>query len=332
MIQGCGRRCWPGYRPSMRAAWLSAKPAVGIPIGGSIFPVYRPEVPSPPMRAPELPSWPPAPRTRAKGPRAALPLKVPPGGRRERGDTDCAAPTGLSSRIRPLIRTPPEASEDSWRGRGGRLPGPGRAEARQSSSTTTIRPAATATATTVRLAAATPGAAAASTAAAGAANIPLLGSLEGPRPQVSVALFYFFTGLVIMSTGINPSFSHQGLFSLYVQSRASLASDCYCRDSATGPLGSSCGFGCSGANTKRCRSSGGAPHYPDGCQEMAMGKNPLGITCPNPYPRRKNTPAKKPIPMTGIKFCPNPYPCGFRVPNEFPIPTNINIKNNSSCK
>jgi hypothetical protein len=43
-------------------------------------------------------------------------------------------------------------------------------------------------------------------------------------------------------------------------------------------------------------------------------------------------PAKKPIPMTGIKFCPNPYPCGFRVPNGFPIPTNINIKNNSSYK
>jgi hypothetical protein len=62
------------------------------------------------------------------------------------------------------------------------------------------------------------------------------------------------------------------------------------------------------------------------CLEMAMGKNPLGITCPNPYPRRKNTPAKKPIPMTGIKFYPNPYPCGFRVPNRFPIPTNINTK------
>jgi hypothetical protein len=66
--------------------------------------------------------------------------------------------------------------------------------------------------------------------------------------------------------------------------------------------------------------------------EMAMGKNPLSISCPNPYPRRKNTPAKKLIPVTGIKFCPNPYPCGFRVPNGFSIPTNINIKNNSSCK
>jgi hypothetical protein len=54
--------------------------------------------------------------------------------------------------------------------------------------------------------------------------------------------------------------------------------------------------------------------------EMAMGKNPLGITCPNPYPRRKNMPAKKPIPMMGIKFCPNPYPCGFWVPTGFPYP------------
>jgi hypothetical protein len=68
------------------------------------------------------------------------------------------------------------------------------------------------------------------------------------------------------------------------------------------------------------------------CVEMAMGKDPLGITCPNPYLRRKNTPVKKLIPMTGMKFCPNPYPCGFRVPNGFPIPTNIDIKNNSSCK
>jgi hypothetical protein len=62
------------------------------------------------------------------------------------------------------------------------------------------------------------------------------------------------------------------------------------------------------------------------------GKNPLSITSPNSYPRRKNMSAKKLIPITGIKFCPNSYPCGFRVPNGFPIPTNINIKNNSSYK
>jgi hypothetical protein len=218
------------------------------------------------MRAPELPPRPPAPRTRAKGLRAALPLWVPPGARRERGDTDCAAPTGLSSWIHPLIRTSLEASEDSWRGRGGRLPGLGRAEERQSSTTTTIIPATTAT--TIRLATATPGAAAASTAATWAANVLLPGSLEGPGPQVSVALFYFFTGLVIMSMGINPSFAHQGLFSLYVQSRASLTYGCYRRDSATEPQGSSCGSGCSGANTKRCRSGRGGPHCPDGCHSL----------------------------------------------------------------
>jgi hypothetical protein len=46
----------------------------------------------------------------------------------------------------------PEALEDYWWGRGGRLPGPGRAEARQSSATTTIGSAATTTTTTVGLA------------------------------------------------------------------------------------------------------------------------------------------------------------------------------------
>jgi hypothetical protein len=208
----------------MRAAWRSVKPAAGTPTGGSIFPVYRSKVPSPLMRAPELPPRPPPPRTRGKGLRAALPLQAPPGGRRERGDTECAAPTGLSSRTQPLIWTPPEASEDGWRIHGSQLPGPGRTEARQSSTTTTIRPATTVTATTVRFAATTPGAAAASTAttaaAAGAANVPLPGSLEGPVPQVSGPLFYFFTSLVIISTGINPSSTYQGLLPFCSQSRS----------------------------------------------------------------------------------------------------------------
>jgi hypothetical protein len=48
----------------------------------------------------------PSSSDKGKGLRAALPLWVPPGGRRESGDTDCAAPMGLSSRIRPLIRNP----------------------------------------------------------------------------------------------------------------------------------------------------------------------------------------------------------------------------------
>jgi hypothetical protein len=65
------------------------------------------------------PPWPLAPRTMAKGLQAALPLRAPPRGRRERGDTDCAAPTGLSSRICPLIRIPPRSVR-------GRLAGPRR--------------------------------------------------------------------------------------------------------------------------------------------------------------------------------------------------------------
>jgi hypothetical protein len=44
-----------------------------------------------------------------------------------------------------LFRTPPEALEDYWWGRGGRLSGPGHTEARQSCATTTIGPAATTT-------------------------------------------------------------------------------------------------------------------------------------------------------------------------------------------
>jgi hypothetical protein len=76
----------------------------GVPAGG-------PQPADAGSRAPPPPR-PPAPRTRAKGLRAALPLRAPPGGRRGRGDTDYAAPTGLSSRIHPLIRIPPEASED----------------------------------------------------------------------------------------------------------------------------------------------------------------------------------------------------------------------------
>jgi hypothetical protein len=78
--------------------------------------VYRPEVLSPPMPAPELPPWPSAPRTRARGLLAVLPPQVVPGGQRERGGTDCVAPTGLSSRIRPLIRTSPRSARGQLAG------------------------------------------------------------------------------------------------------------------------------------------------------------------------------------------------------------------------
>jgi hypothetical protein len=54
-----------------------------------------------------------------------------------------------------FISDPPlEASADCWWGRGSRLPGPGRAEARQSAATTTIGSAATTTTTAIGPAAA----------------------------------------------------------------------------------------------------------------------------------------------------------------------------------
>jgi hypothetical protein len=127
----------PGLR-SVVLSWLPTLDESGVavhqtgggaPTGGSVFPVHRPGAPSPPMRASELPPRPPTPRTRAKVLRVALPLRAPLGGRRERGDTDCVVPTGLSSRTHPLIRTPPEASKDGWQDCGGRFLGPGRAEA-----------------------------------------------------------------------------------------------------------------------------------------------------------------------------------------------------------
>jgi hypothetical protein len=113
------------------------------PLCGIQIPGVPAGVPSPPVRplVPVLPR-PSAPWTRAKGLQASPPPQVVPGGPRRRGDVGCVAPMGR------LFRTPPEASEDCRWGRGGWLPGPGRAEARQSSgptATTTIGPAATTT-------------------------------------------------------------------------------------------------------------------------------------------------------------------------------------------
>jgi hypothetical protein len=160
-------------------------------------------------KAPSLPVWfpapsprPPAPWIRAKGLQVAPPPEAALGRRRKRGDTGCAVPMDR------LFRTPwwgqggqlLEAPEGRWWGRGDRLLGPGRAEARQSSATTTFRSAATTTTTTVGFAAATTTwgrsplgepAAATTTATATSAVAPLLGSLKGLRPQVSVALYYF---------------------------------------------------------------------------------------------------------------------------------------------
>jgi hypothetical protein len=109
--------------------------------------------------------------------------------------------------------------------------------------------------------------AAATVAAAEAAVAPLPESLEGPGPQVSGAPF-FLISLFNMPTGLNPSFACQGFLPLCSQGRASTAPGCYRRDSTTGPPGSNWGSGGSGANTKRCRSSRGGPHCPDGSHSL----------------------------------------------------------------
>jgi hypothetical protein len=106
--------------------------------------------PQPAGVAPSAPAEAPTPWTRAKGLQAVPPPQVAPGFRRKRGDAGCAVPTGH------LFWTPPEASEKCWWGRGGRLLGLGRAEARQSSANTTIGSAATTTNTTVGSAAPPP--------------------------------------------------------------------------------------------------------------------------------------------------------------------------------
>jgi hypothetical protein len=82
---------------------------------------------------------------------------------------------------------------------------------------------------------------------------------------------FFLISLFNMPTGLNPSFACQGFLSLCSQGRASTAPGCYRRDSAIGTLGSSCGSGYGGANTKWCRSDGGGPYCPDGCHSLNDG-------------------------------------------------------------
>jgi hypothetical protein len=112
--------------------------------------------PSAPARASRASATAPVPWTKAKGLQAAPPPQATPGCRRMRGDA-------VAPRRRIVCFGPPhwgrggrllEVSEDCRWGRGDRLPGPERAEARQSSATTTIGSATTTTTTTVRPAAA----------------------------------------------------------------------------------------------------------------------------------------------------------------------------------
>jgi hypothetical protein len=150
---------------------------LGVPAGGS----------QPAGAGSRAPTATPSPLDKGKG--AASSSSAPRGtkGRRKRGNTGCVTPTDR------LFWTPPQwgqggrcsnATEDCLWGRGGRLPGPGRAEARQSSATTTIETAATATATTIGLTLTTSGATTTTAAAAAGASVILLPrSLEGPGPK-----------------------------------------------------------------------------------------------------------------------------------------------------
>jgi hypothetical protein len=133
----------------MRAAWWFARLAAGTSTAGSRSLMHWLEATSLLAWLPAPPPHPSAPWTRAKELKAVPLPQVAPGGRRKRGDAGCATPMGH------LFRTPPEASEYCWWGRGGRPPGSGRAEARQSSATTTIGSAATTTTTTIGPTAAT---------------------------------------------------------------------------------------------------------------------------------------------------------------------------------
>jgi hypothetical protein len=183
--------------------------------------VYRSGVPNPPMRAPEFPPRPSAPRTRAKGLQTVLPPRVVPGGRRERGGTDCAAPTGLSSHIRPLIGSPQKCQRTTGMAEGvGSQAGARRGASvlhqhhrqtrrhrhrhhhhhlvrrrhpRGSSSKNNSN----------------------SSRGSGCPASRVTGRFRAPSKCSS-----FFTGLVIISMDINPSFAYQGLFPLYSQSRS----------------------------------------------------------------------------------------------------------------
>jgi hypothetical protein len=117
----------------------------GAPAGG---PQHVGVAPSAPTVAPSVPDVAPAPWTRAKGCKQFLCPRWHRGSEEERQRQ-------LRHGDGSFVSDPPEASEDCWWSRGGRPPGPGHAEARQSSATTTIGSAATATTTTIGPATAT---------------------------------------------------------------------------------------------------------------------------------------------------------------------------------
>jgi hypothetical protein len=127
-------------RDPHRGIWISDAPAGG--------PQPTGVAPSAPAVAPSAPAAAPHPLDKGKGTASS---SSAPGGT---GGSEEERRRRLRRADRSFVSDPPEASEDCWWGRGGRLPGPGRAEARLSSATTTIGSIATTTTTTTSPAAA----------------------------------------------------------------------------------------------------------------------------------------------------------------------------------
>jgi hypothetical protein len=91
--------------------------------------------------APSIPATAPRPLDKGKG---ATSSSSAPGGTRGSEEDRQRRPRCADG---SFTSDPPEASEHCWWGREDRIPGPGRAEVRQYSATTTIRSAATTTTT-----------------------------------------------------------------------------------------------------------------------------------------------------------------------------------------
>jgi hypothetical protein len=112
--------------------------------------MHRLEAPSLPVRPPCAgPVAAPSPLDKGKGAASSASALGGTEGSKEERRRRLRRADGL------FVSDPPEASEDCWRGRGGRLLGPGHAEARQSAATTTIGSAAATTTTTIGPAATT---------------------------------------------------------------------------------------------------------------------------------------------------------------------------------
>jgi hypothetical protein len=178
--------------------------------------VYRSEVPGPPMPALELPPRPSVPLTRARGLRAVLLPRVVPGGRRERGGTNCAAPTGLSSWIRPLIRTSPRSTRGQLAGSRRSAP---RTRARRGASVLHQHHHQSRRRRCHHLAHHRPRGSSTNNSSRGSGRLASRVARRFRAPSMCTS-FYFPIGLVTMLTGNNPSFAYQGLFSLCFQSRS----------------------------------------------------------------------------------------------------------------